>query len=29
MKVPDGTKFWVVPKRDICTNNILLIMDTE
>ena len=29
MKVPDGTKFWVVPKRDICTNNILLTMETE
>ena len=29
MEVPDGTKFWFVPKRDICTNNMLLIMDTE
>lgn len=29
MEVPDGTKFWFVPKRDICTNNMLLTMDTE
>ena len=29
MEVPDGTKFWVVPKRDVCTNNMLLTMDTE
>ena len=29
MEVPDGTKFWFVPKRDVCTNNMLLTMDTE
>ena len=29
MEVSDSTKFWFVPKRDICTNNMLLIMDTE
>ena len=29
MEISDGTKFWFVPKRDICTNNMLLIMDTE
>lgn len=29
MEISDGTKFWVVPKRDIYINNMLLIMDTE
>lgn len=29
MEVSDDTKFWVVPKRDICTKNMLLTMDTE
>lgn len=29
MEISDGTKFWFVPKRDICTKNMLLTMDTE
>lgn len=29
MEVSDDTKFWFVPKRDICTNNMLLTMETE